>query len=151
MIAKCQCQWCDGNIEFDPAEFQESGSGASQIFGQTVACPHCGKETMLTLPLPKMIYPVPAEKKFSVKVKLIAFGVLILILGYICFICWKFPDAIDDISIGVFHGFTAIFVIIFAILTFVLACFWLVFPWMVYSLLSKIHGELEKIERNTRK
>ena len=49
MIAKCQCQWCEGNIEFDPAKFQESGRGVNWIFGQTVPCPHCGKETMLCL------------------------------------------------------------------------------------------------------
>lgn len=49
MIAKCQCQWCGEHIEFDAAEFQESGSDPSHIFGQKVACPHCGKETILYL------------------------------------------------------------------------------------------------------
>ncbi|MGH7975808.1 MAG: hypothetical protein ACREDS_04105 [Limisphaerales bacterium] len=50
MISKCQCQSCSGEIEFDAAEFQESGRDAKWIFGQSVLCPHCGKETILYLP-----------------------------------------------------------------------------------------------------
>src|SRR5579859_7047545 len=52
MTSTCQCQWCNGNIEFDAAEFEESGRGISLIFGQKTACPHCGKETILCLPIP---------------------------------------------------------------------------------------------------
>lgn len=64
MIAKCQCQSCGECIEFDAAEFQESSSDPFHIFGQKVACPHCGKETILYLdkeetpkPLPNMPSP----------------------------------------------------------------------------------------------
>lgn len=38
---KCNCQHCDGHIEFDSA-------GA----GQTVECPHCQMETLLYVPPP---------------------------------------------------------------------------------------------------
>lgn len=50
MIAKCQCQRCGGAIEFDVAEFQETGRDAKDIFGQYVSCPHCGAETTLSMP-----------------------------------------------------------------------------------------------------
>ena len=35
-LAKCSCSHCDGHLEFDTA-----------YAGARVACPHCGKETLL--------------------------------------------------------------------------------------------------------
>jgi hypothetical protein len=152
MISKCQCQWCNGNIEFDAAEFQESGKGASQIFGQKVPCPHCGKETLLTMPLPKMIQPMSAGEKSNGRLKLIVLGVSgLLLLAVIAFVSWKFPDALDSVSIGIFHGLSAVIVLIGAVLAFVLSIFWVIFPWMVYSMLNRMNDTLEKIEANTRK
>jgi hypothetical protein len=49
MIAKCPCDHCGENIEFD-----ESNSG------QAVTCPHCGVETMLCVPKNKNQPPSPA-------------------------------------------------------------------------------------------
>jgi len=37
--AKCPCQNCDGHIAFDPA-----------AAGQTITCPHCGMDTLLSRP-----------------------------------------------------------------------------------------------------
>jgi hypothetical protein len=39
-LAKCSCSRCDGHLEFDTA-----------YAGERVACPHCGKETLLYLPV----------------------------------------------------------------------------------------------------
>ena len=41
MIAKCHCQNCGGAIEYEAAEIAEGG--------QTVECPHCGKQTVLNI------------------------------------------------------------------------------------------------------
>jgi hypothetical protein len=41
MEAKCNCRHCDGPIAFDTAEA-----------GNTITCPHCQRETLLTLPPP---------------------------------------------------------------------------------------------------
>jgi hypothetical protein len=49
MMAKCPCQNCGGNVEFEVVDFSQSGEGANQIFGQTIDCPHCGKPTPLYL------------------------------------------------------------------------------------------------------
>jgi hypothetical protein len=49
MNAKCSCQNCNGEFEFDVAEFQESNRIGNMIFGQNVPCPHCGKETSIYL------------------------------------------------------------------------------------------------------
>ncbi len=37
----CPCQWCGKRIEFDSSLFQA---------GSTIICPHCGEETMATIP-----------------------------------------------------------------------------------------------------
>jgi hypothetical protein len=49
MNAKCSCQNCNGEFEFDVEEFQESARSGDMIYGQEVPCPHCHKETMLYL------------------------------------------------------------------------------------------------------
>ena len=38
-LAKCSCSHCDGHLEFDTA-----------YAGERIACPHCGKETLLYIP-----------------------------------------------------------------------------------------------------
>ena len=51
-LAKCSCSHCDGHLEFDTA-----------YAGERVACPHCGKETLLYIPgtasPPPAPYPAP--------------------------------------------------------------------------------------------
>ena len=48
-LVVCRCRHCDGGIEFD----------ASQA-GETVACPHCGLETLLFIPSADLVPPVIA-------------------------------------------------------------------------------------------
>lgn len=59
MISKCQCQWCDGDIEFDVNDFTETGASADKVFGQTVLCPHCQKDTILFVPKAAATIPPP--------------------------------------------------------------------------------------------
>lgn len=40
MIAKCACDHCGKNIEFSTEEF---------LSGSSIVCPHCGKETLLSV------------------------------------------------------------------------------------------------------
>ena len=49
-LVLCRCQHCDGGIEFD----------ASQA-GETVACPHCGLETLLFVPPENQKPPIIAS------------------------------------------------------------------------------------------
>jgi DNA-directed RNA polymerase subunit RPC12/RpoP len=53
MIAKCPCNHCDENIEFATEEF---------ISGSSVACPHCGMETMPFLSPPSPTRPLMQEQ-----------------------------------------------------------------------------------------
>jgi DNA-directed RNA polymerase subunit RPC12/RpoP len=50
MNAKCSCDHCNGHIEFEPDQA-----------GQTIACPHCGLDTLLFLPSTPA-EPVPSEQ-----------------------------------------------------------------------------------------
>ncbi|MGA3163766.1 MAG: hypothetical protein ABSD77_06170 [Verrucomicrobiota bacterium] len=144
MLVTCPCNYCEQNIEFEAADFVQSGVGISSIFGQTIPCPHCGKDTILTMPLSKKGTSMVSTKELRGRTKLIVLGIAALVLAIIFTITWKFPDAVSGISVGVFSGGAAILVLIIAALLLVLAIFWLIFPWMVYSM-------LKKIERNTRK
>ena len=47
MIAKCQCQQCGQNVEFDAEEFQRSGETPHRFLGQIINCPTCRKPTQL--------------------------------------------------------------------------------------------------------
>jgi hypothetical protein len=49
MTAKCQCQNCAGEFEFDVSDFQVSGRSGDMVFGQSVPCPHCEKKTIVYL------------------------------------------------------------------------------------------------------
>lgn len=42
----CKCNFCNGHIQFNPADFVE---------GMTVQCPHCSMETILALPIPPVV------------------------------------------------------------------------------------------------
>jgi hypothetical protein len=44
MNAKCPCQHCNGNIGFDALDA-----------GRETACPHCGMETVLFVPPPRVV------------------------------------------------------------------------------------------------
>lgn len=59
MTAKCQCQYCNGDIEFEVSEFQESHRDPYHIFGQKISCPNCGLETELSMPAFSASNPKP--------------------------------------------------------------------------------------------
>ena len=106
MIAKCPCDHCGENIEFATEEF---------LSGSSVACPHCGKETFLSVsPKPKpsassppkpvapatpppiitapgAAYPQKSSNKFS---RRIVAAILVVVIGFlaICLLDVIIPD-----------------------------------------------------------
>jgi hypothetical protein len=70
MHEKCQCQHCQGNIEFARDGFDEMGRSGDRIVGQYIGCPHCGKETVLSMPRPNypaaVMVPAVAQNKSQV-------------------------------------------------------------------------------------
>ena len=137
MLAKCNCQSCGGGIEFDVEQ-----TGAS------IECPHCQQPTLLRAAFR------PASRSPGKNGKLIAWyigiigGVLVLIVGLSLYLHILTPL---DVAAGTGGGLMFIIVAIGGILLFVLAIFWLIFPWMVYGQMKRINASLEKIEINTEK
>jgi predicted nucleic acid-binding Zn-ribbon protein len=96
MIAKCPCDNCGENIEFATEEF---------LSGSSIACPHCGKETFLSVSpnikpaassLPKLSSSKPIEptvsspQKFTAPVRakiptVVWIGTGIFVLCALCF------------------------------------------------------------------
>jgi hypothetical protein len=136
MLTKSTCQNFGGHLEFDVEDT-----------GKEIECPHCQQTTLLRAPF----RPAPPK----VKPAAIGWWILVLLLlgviGIISVLSIHHSDAVSNAAAGV--GGMAILIIgcIGAVLVFVLACFWTIFPWMVYSMLKRMNDTLEKIEANTRK
>jgi DNA-directed RNA polymerase subunit RPC12/RpoP len=58
----CPCQYCSGKIEFDANKLDLTGATGKVLAGQTIACPHCGMETILFVPQ-RNLEPPKAESK----------------------------------------------------------------------------------------
>lgn len=85
MLAKCPCQHCSNQIEFEVADFEESGNDFRSIYGQKVQCPHCGKETILCMEKPQskeMARPgKPMKGNLPTAILLNLAGVVLFIIG----------------------------------------------------------------------
>ncbi len=65
MNAKCLCQNCNGEYEFDLADFQETGRSGNMKFGQEIECPHCEKETLTYVEVGELI--VKPQNAFTIQ------------------------------------------------------------------------------------
>jgi NAD-dependent SIR2 family protein deacetylase len=52
MFITCPCDKCGQNVEFSSDDFQESSRTVNNVVGQTIKCPHCGKDTALLISRP---------------------------------------------------------------------------------------------------
>jgi hypothetical protein len=64
--------------------------------------------------------------------------------------CWKSDrrSHCNSLSVGGWRD-RGIILVAVALFIFILGVFWLIFPWMVYSMLKNLHEELKRIETNT--
>lgn len=159
MFTKCNCMYCQGPIEFNLADFIPSGESPSERLGQKVPCPHCSKETVLSikkenirLPNRPFIHPADAaaaKKNRGLKIALAILAAIIVLTALIVAIYE------NEVSAGQIAGAGLNLVVVIigaviAILAFTLAIFWLVFPWLMYSQSNQILDVLKQIEINTR-
>jgi uncharacterized membrane protein len=156
MLAKCSCQHCGGSIEFDADGLERSGSTARRVLGQVIDCPHCGKSTQLYLNLAEFVTPMPARWPTQAQPKRNRYGWLYVLLGITVVIVLtyffgkKAGNFIADVFPIVGGAVGGLIFLAVAILILFLAIFWIIFPWMVYSMLRRLHEELKRIEINTR-
>ncbi len=146
-FSTCKCQHCSGKIEFE-----------TDHVGEMVECPHCKLETRLFVP-PPSFKPKPAERTQpglegipgrAVRWRWIAVGcVAALLLALVALIMIGSTARSADLPEIFGSTVGGVIGVVLFILLIVLAFFWLIFPWMVYSKLNSIEAILIKIERNT--
>lgn len=154
MIVKCHCMYCQGPIEFDLADFVQSGESPAERLGQKVECPHCKKETVLAVKKKRVAFSnrqtdwfpsdsITAQGKTHLVTIAIGAGAIILLIILFAFVIHDNPGLLGRIGEGGISLLAALIGGALAIVGFILACFWIIFPWMVYT-------QLKRIEANTR-
>jgi hypothetical protein len=127
MIAKCECQYCSGPLEFEVTDFQESGQGPNgKIFGQYIPCPHCSKQTIIyleksasasqTQDTVRAFLKRNDESQFRsdssdsrVEDQLETAGGWIFIIGIVGFLASAFLAAVSSQIVWLIVGFAAVF------------------------------------------
>ena len=149
MIVKCACQNCGQNIEFEA----EHG-------GSFVNCPVCARSTRLLIPGSTLAQSGQPSQPFSAPAKVrspwpmiivIPFAALIIILT-ICVLIKTYGASETAGAAGEIMGVSLLTILygIATVLAFVLAAFWLIFPWMVYSKMTRVIEILEQIRDQKR-
>lgn len=164
-FAKCRCQYCNGNIEFERDRLQQSGDAG----GQTIQCPHCGMETLIYVPPehtadyvkalenPFKSFPSPGgedqgEGERGTRAQLrqvrrawIIVGILMVVVGTLVFFMARSP------LVAQYAGGAAGLVLTLAIGVLILlwAILWIIFPVFVYFGMTRMERILRQIEINT--
>lgn len=147
----CSCNHCGDSIEYDGAHA-----------GQTTACPICGLDTVLPVPMatltPRAVN-APSQDR-SIRRLLawfhrhrwrIAITTIALLFATVVIVAvWKAPEAAALIGIGGAVDVIQIIGLVIAALLFVLAIMWILFPVVVYFQLRDANRLLYRIEQNTR-
>lgn len=150
MTSKCDCFHCGCHIEFDANEFIYSSQDSHRRYGQSVACPHCGKSTHLYLPRNSATTAAAAlsigkrQESRAGKTLLIVGGGLFLLV--VCLLAFMFREQAGAATGGLLGG---IFGTVLLVLGIILVAFWVIFPWMVYYQSRQIQRVLEQIRDKT--
>lgn len=151
MTVRCACKNCRGSIAFDAADFAEQNRTTTQIVGQNVRCPHCGYATAITMSLEKWS-KLSSEKSITAGPAIIVLLMLLISLvpAIIVFTLIKSGSTIKQIVTGGAGAPGLVATAIAGTIALIMAFMWLIFPWLAWLLLSKIHADLMRIEQNTR-
>ena len=151
MTVRCACKNCRGSIAFDAADFAEQNRTSTQIVGQNVRCPHCGYATAITMSLEKWS-KLSSEKSLGAGPAIIVLLMLLISLvpAIIVFSLVRSGSTIKQIVTGGAGAPGLVAMAIAGTIALIMAFMWLIFPWLAWLLLSKIHADLVKIEQNTR-
>lgn len=141
MIVKCACQHCQ-----QPLEFEAEHAGAF------IECPGCQKQTRLLTPggpgFKKFSDPADhrtGEKKKMVGNVALLLGVILVIVLSGAFGGWIIAKFGLDTILTLFGGgVLGLIGLILAAISFILACFWTVFPWMMWL---KMNEQIELLKQ----
>ena len=129
MLVKCICTNCAGHLEFE-----------EENAGETIPCPHCGFETVLTLPGTEPLNPelLALSRRRTLRRRQLSVGAGVLVLlgfGYAVY-RWGVPW-IEDLLPFIDSTAKAVIVLLLGCLLLPFALFWLVFPVLLLLQLRK--------------
>lgn len=136
--AKCKCQHCNEVLEFSPSEFPP---------GTTIACPYCGMETSLFIPMAGTQGKARPNKRLLLTIAVFVALALLAFAAYKIVKAGQTEQAAEAVGVA---GFGIIW-IIGAVIGFLIAVLWIIFPVFVYFGINRLERLLQKIEVNTRK
>jgi hypothetical protein len=152
MITTCSCRHCGNHIEFDQEDFTP---------GTKVECPHCQKQTLLSVPKSKAsrqsfdeavrAAPSPGENRSSKNPLVLTLLVVFIAIVFI-FVgkaVMQLPAMqIEDGPVGLIMMLIGA-VVLFAVVA--LCVFWLVFPVFMYYGMQRQEELLRQIASSVRK
>ncbi len=109
MSKKCECKHCAVHIEFE-----------EENLGQTVPCPNCGKDVVLTIPKPKAPVPPPPATTVD-KPKFMESTPYLACLAQVrATTCYKALRNVLNIAFNTTKGFTALCAVLIVLALFLL-------------------------------
>ena len=129
MLVKCICTNCAGHLEFE-----------EENAGETIPCPHCGFETVLSLPGTEPLNPelLALSRRLRLRRRGLSVGAALLVLvglGYAVY-RWGVPW-VEDLLPFIDSTAKAIIVLLLGCVLLPFALFWLVFPVLLLLQLRK--------------
>jgi hypothetical protein len=139
MLTKCECNHCSERIEFE-----------AENSGETVACPHCGMETVLLIPKRRLsLQKIERHPRHGNSLIWIIVGGVVTALLVAALIYWIVPVVQMLLpAAGAIMVLTLTLAV--SLLMFILGVIWIVFPVFVYFQLRRTIQLLTAIESNTR-
>jgi hypothetical protein len=137
MLTKCICTNCAGHLEFEEEDA-----------GQSIPCPHCGLNTILSLPGTRVPgSPLMAlARKWQQRRRLIGVAGAVLLLAAFGFglYRWGIP-LVESLVPSIESKLVALLVLALLCLSIPLALFWLVFPVLLFLQLRKLTQVLARM------
>ena len=142
MLVKCICTNCAGHLEFE-----------EENVGEKIECPHCGFETVLTLPGMELLdgERVSWVNRWKLRERAIWIAGAVFVVAMILFslLHWGLP-AVQGLLPDTVGTFGALFVLGLGCWLLLGVAIWVVFPVVMYLKAREAVGILGQLEMNLR-
>ena len=129
MLVKCICTNCAGHLEFE-----------EENAGETIPCPHCGFETVLTLPGTATVDPelLALSRRRALRRRSLQLAGALLVLAGFCYALYRWAVPwLQDLAPSIDSTGKAMVVLLLVCALIPFALFWLVFPILLFLQLRK--------------
>jgi hypothetical protein len=145
MLVKCICTNCAGHLEFE-----------EENAGETIPCPHCGFETILTLPGTVALDSelLAFNRRRMLRRRLLSLVAALLVLGGFGYALYRWGVPwLEDLLPSIDSTAKALAVLLLGCALIPFALFWLVFPILLFfqfrkatQLLTRVAESLESMQ-----